>query len=305
MNNPTKVPAGRFLSDPTLRARVRELAASPYRAVPKILLDLAMWAGAAALGEASGKWWGVLLAALFIGAFPMHDLLVHGHDGTHRLISRRRRVNAFFTWLNHALFGLSGTAYGAFHLEHHRLTQTDLDPEVRLMRRLLGGRGWGYFLLPSVAHLAVNGYPFFAGRPAAERRGTVRDLLAATLLHAGLVALLGPALYARAVLLPAAVGLAPVIALRSLCKHHGLGVGDPWTNTRAMETSPLVGFLWSNTQYHLEHHLFPRVPFHRMPALRALLREEYARRNSDIRAGYLRTALRLVREPLHVKGAGV
>jgi beta-carotene hydroxylase len=38
-------------------------------------------------------------------------------------------------------------------------------------------------------------------------------------------------------------------------------------------TSPIMGFLWANITYHVEHHLFPRVPFYRLPALHRLLRE--------------------------------
>lgn len=37
-------------------------------------------------------------------------------------------------------------------------------------------------------------------------------------------------------------------------------------------TSPVMGLLWANITYHVEHHLFPRVPFYRLPALHRLLR---------------------------------
>jgi fatty acid desaturase len=36
-------------------------------------------------------------------------------------------------------------------------------------------------------------------------------------------------------------------------------------------TSPLLGLLWANITYHLEHHLYPRVPFFKLPAVHRLL----------------------------------
>lgn len=36
-------------------------------------------------------------------------------------------------------------------------------------------------------------------------------------------------------------------------------------------TSRLIGLLWANINYHVEHHMYPRVPFHRLPRLNRLL----------------------------------
>src|SRR5438045_2349558 len=107
-----------------LREKARILAHSPYLAIPRISLDLGLWAGAIILATRWTSPWITLLAIAFIGAIPLHDLLVHGHDSTHRLVSRVRRLNEFFLWLNHAFVGISGTAYRTFHLDHHRYTQS-------------------------------------------------------------------------------------------------------------------------------------------------------------------------------------
>ena len=121
--------------DVRFKKAVRVLARAPYWAVGRILLDLVLWVTAAALALRAGTPWAAILAIAFIGAIPLHDLLVHGHDGTHRLISRLRWANEFFLWLSHAVSGISGTAYRAFHLDHHRFAQTDRDPEVRRVGR--------------------------------------------------------------------------------------------------------------------------------------------------------------------------
>ena len=37
-------------------------------------------------------------------------------------------------------------------------------------------------------------------------------------------------------------------------------------------TSRILGVMWANITYHVEHHLYPRVPCHRLPELHALMR---------------------------------
>ena len=42
-------------------------------------------------------------------------------------------------------------------------------------------------------------------------------------------------------------------------------------NTRTYTCGLLPAFLYWNMQYHLEHHMFPAVPFYHLPKLRAAL----------------------------------
>ncbi len=284
-----------------LRKEARRLGEGPYWAVPRILLDLALWTAAAAIALRVGTLPATILAIAFIGAVPLHDLLVHGHDSTHRLVSRVRALNEFFLWLNHAWVGIAGTAYRVFHLDHHRHTQTDLDPEVRLIRRLSGGRGWGYLLLPLASHFAVNGYPFYVGKRAAIRWRVARDLAGIAILHALLAFALGTRTWLLFCVAPVFTSLGAVVVLRSICEHHGAGRGDRWADTRTMEAGPILRALWSNTNYHLEHHLAPRVPFQNLPALRRWILERVENARLVRARGYARTAAALLREPEHVK----
>ena len=55
-------------------------------------------------------------------------------------------------------------------------------------------------------------------------------------------------------------------------QHYGLNsdVSDFRYNTRTFTCSWLTGFYYWNMQYHLEHHMFPAVPFHNLPKLQAI-----------------------------------
>jgi fatty acid desaturase len=45
------------------------------------------------------------------------------------------------------------------------------------------------------------------------------------------------------------------------------------TNTRTTLTSFPIRFLMWNMPYHAEHHLYPSIPFHQLPALHMRIRE--------------------------------
>ena len=57
--------------------------------------------------------------------------------------------------------------------------------------------------------------------------------------------------------------------LFALSQHVGLAqnVYDHRMNTRTIYLGPVFGFLYMNMQYHLEHHLYPNVPYYHLPAL--------------------------------------
>jgi fatty acid desaturase len=276
------------------------MAAGPYWSVPRIAVDLTVWVLAALGAQRIGATWATVAAVAFIGAVPMHDLLVHGHEGVHRHLARRRGLNELGTWLTHALIGVSGTAYRRFHLAHHRWAQTVRDPEYHLLHRAASGApGWSYLAIPLLAHAYVNTYPLRARATPRVRWLLARDAVGIVLLHAALAVALGPRAYLTFVVAPTFTSLAAVVVLRSLCEHHATPTGDPWTNTRTMNAGPVLDLLWSNTSYHLEHHLFPYVPFHALPAVRAELEPEMRRRGSAIDEGFWGPALRLLRHRTH------
>ena len=292
--------AGRLLEDTDLASAVRRLAASRYRSVPRIVLDVGLWIGVAALALWVDRTWSTILAAVFIGAFPLHDLLIHGHEATHDLVSRRPLVNDGLGWFTLALAGISLTAHREFHLEHHRAPHCARDPEFLLFDRVVRGvPGWAYLLIPFAAAAGIDSHPFRAGRPWRVRRRVLLELLGAALLHGALLALAGVRSYLLFVTAPMLTGLMAATVLRSVCEHHAVPEGNAWTNARSVESGPVLSFLWSNVNHHLEHHLFPAVPYHELPALRRLLSDEYPRRGAHLGRGYLRTAASLLRERDH------
>ena len=62
---------------------------------------------------------------------------------------------------------------------------------------------------------------------------------------------------------------APVMLLFTLIQHVELQENSPsiLDSTRSFRGSRLTGFLYMNMNNHVEHHLYPQVPFHALPDL--------------------------------------
>jgi len=62
----------------------------------------------------------------------------------------------------------------------------------------------------------------------------------------------------------------------SLTQHAGLAedVLDFRLNSRTVYMNPLFRFLYWNMNYHLEHHMFPMVPYHALPKLHQLIKAD-------------------------------
>jgi fatty acid desaturase len=64
--------------------------------------------------------------------------------------------------------------------------------------------------------------------------------------------------------------------LLGLTQHAGLAVNvkDHRLNTRTVYINPVYRFLYLNMNYHLEHHLLPMVPFHALPRLHEVIKDQ-------------------------------
>ncbi|HMD40927.1 MAG TPA: fatty acid desaturase [Candidatus Acidoferrum sp.] len=287
-------------ADPQVEVLAENLSAESYRSIPRIFLDLVLWIGFAAAAVYFQRWWLTAISIFVIGFGPFHDLLVQGHEGTHDLISRSRSLNGLFTWVTLGLAGISAEAHRRFHLDHHHYAHSGRDPEYRFFDRVVRGvPGWAYFFIPMFAQIGVNAYGLQKKMPAQVRRRIALELGGAVLLHAAIAFILGGRRYLLFVIAPMVTGLYVASVLRSITEHHDVSEGSKWTNARSIMTHPLMEFLWSNVNYHLEHHLYPSVPYHALPKLRQALSPEFQAHQSNVANGYGRTALNLLKDPQH------
>jgi len=66
-----------------------------------------------------------------------------------------------------------------------------------------------------------------------------------------------------------------MVNIRGMSQHTLLEhASDTVRGTRTILTSPLVRFFMCNENFHLEHHLYPGVPWHHLPEVHAALAPE-------------------------------
>ena len=188
-----------------------------------------------------------------------------------------------------------------FHQDHHKFTQDpDRDPELGTPKPSgPGGYLWYLsgipFWLANIRVLLGNA----GGRrrdsyvPEVMRRAVAQEarrMLAGYLVMLPLLAAGG--LLVPYVLLPLAAG-APFLRAYLLAEHAGCAEaeGNMLLNTRTLLTTAPVRFLAWNMPYHAEHHSFPAVPFHALPRLHQVMKDDIR----HLEPGYVSFHRRFVR----------
>ncbi len=66
------------------------------------------------------------------------------------------------------------------------------------------------------------------------------------------------------------------LVLTGFTQHGGLAedVTDHRLNSRSVKMNPISRFIYWNMNYHLEHHMFPMVPYHALPKLHEAIKED-------------------------------
>jgi fatty acid desaturase len=114
--------------------------------------------------------------------------------------------------------------------------------------------------------------------PESERGRVRREARAWVVIYLGVVA---AAIALRSWLPLVYIGL-PLVGGRWLAhlfgisQHAGLAenVLDHRLNSRTIRMNPVFRFIYWNMNYHVEHHMFPMVPYHALPRLHAELRHD-------------------------------
>ena len=86
--------------------------------------------------------------------------------------------------------------------------------------------------------------------------------------------------------------------MTGMLQHGGLAdnVVDHRLNSRTVYMNPISRFIYWNMNYHVEHHMFPKVPFHALPKLHSLIKHDLPAPSPSIAAGFAEMWPALVRQ---------
>lgn len=296
------------LSSDELRELSRPSAPAAWRAVA---VDWALIAGIFAATLRLGHWWLYPFAMILLARQQL-ALAILMHDAAHgRLFESREwndRVGQIFC--AGPVF-LPLYVYKRGHLKHHQDPLAPGDPDIIL----IGGypvpkRKLFHKLAQDLSGLSYFKFlKFFAYQAKRERRRAARagsgaevrgeerltkgfvrgSIVGSNLALFGALALSGhPWAYVLLWTIPSMTFLQAYLRIRGLAEHAGYQPGPDQARNARTVVSPLQAFFVAphNVNYHIEHHLYPSVPFFRLPELHRLLKARGALPSENVFDGY-------------------
>jgi fatty acid desaturase len=262
-----------------------------WRGLAHLALEWLLIAAAIAASIALWNWntiagvIGYIAAVIWIGA-RQHALAILMHEAAHYRLLPNRNLNDFFGEL---LAGwpllISMRAYRWLHFAHHRAPNTHDDPDWML--RL--NRDWEFpktrwqlyrVLIKDFFALNLRDQLEFFGRYAFARgrKKTWLDGLAAVFFISLWSSMFYFNLWIPFILywiIPMMTWLKVALRLRTIGEHYGVEYDHMLRQTRTTYPSLIERLLIApkNIGYHLDHHLYPSVPFYNLPALHRELQQ--------------------------------
>lgn len=246
-----------------------------------------------------GSWWA-LPAFLAYGTIYASIGDSRWHETMHRTAFKTQWLNTVVSHVAAFMILRQATPWRYSHLRHHREPLiVGRDPEIplrpaRKKRPLLLDVLFLFGNVQELRRLALH----CVGRLDAEEAdyipqsqhakvfwearayGLIFLAILALCIHTGSIM---PALFVG---LPSFYGLGLVL-LTGVFQHVGLpeDVLDLRLNSRTVYMNPVVRFLYWNLNYHLDHHMFPSVPFHALPALHEDIKNDCPPANKGVLDG--------------------
>jgi len=307
-----------WYSSPIPRKRMKELM---KRSDQPALRDTAIWLGAMALFGGLGAWfWGSWVAAPF---FLCYGVLYGSatdsrwHECGHGTAFKTRWMNDVVYHIASFMIMREPTVWRWSHTRHHTDTLiVGRDPEIVAMRPpRLAKIIANFFGLVDVTVAFYHMFLHAGGRLTAEEKTFIPEMEQAKVF---LIARIWVAIYAATAALCFALGsILPAMfiglprlygawhhVLTGLTQHAGLAEDtlDHRLNSRTVYLNPISRFVYWNMNYHVEHHMFPMVPYHALPKLHEEMKADCPPPYSGLWQAYCEivpAVLRQLKDPTH------
>jgi Na+-transporting NADH:ubiquinone oxidoreductase subunit F len=266
-----------------------------------------------------GTWWAVIPYLLYSVLYASTSDS-RWHEAGHG--------TAFKTdWMNNALYEIASfmvmresIVWRWSHTRHHSDTiVVGRDPEIAVPRPpdvkaiimsffnlRVYPKFFGHMLLHSIGRMSADEKTYIPQMefPKVYRRARVYVAVYAVVI--------GLSLYTRSILPLMFVGFANLfgtwlLVTYGLTQHAGLAenVLDHRLNCRTVYMNPIHRYLYWNMNYHVEHHMFPLVPYHALSKLHAAVKDDCPTPYPSLFSAWreiVPTVLRQVKDPAyHVK----
>lgn len=229
----------------------------------------------------------VWIPLAIVQGFTIFNFTVLLHEVVHHTVFERKRPAAerALGYLYAIPSGISATQFTRWHLDHHaELGSDEDDPKRHHLSPRVNAR-WYKLLYCTPALFPIY---FRAARresstyPEPLQRTIARERRVSMAAHLSAIALLwyffGAAAALRTSIIPVFFVFPIAFTLNRLGQHYDIDPADPAKWGTLMRGSWFWDFAFLNSNYHLEHHYFPGVPFYRLPQVQRALVPFYERK---------------------------
>ncbi len=255
-----------------------------------------------------GTWWAIPAFAIYGGVYALTGNS-RWHEAGHGTMFKT-------PWMNEVVYQIASfmnlfpaTPWRWSHVRHHSDTYiVGRDPEIHaprppVWRVLLGELIHFYGGIADLKRIFLHAFGKMDKAemdyiPASECKKVYWEARVWIVIF---LAIIAACLYTGSILPAMFIGLPTffgfyAVMLIAWTQHLGLNedVLDHRLNTRTVYMNPIIRFLYCNMNYHIEHHMFPMVPYHALPALHEEMKHDCPKPNSSIFA-----ALKEVFSALH------
>lgn len=232
----------------------------------------------------------VCLPLYLVAAASLHGISLFTHEGVHGVLHQNLHWNRILSIICALPVGQNYSAYKVLHLQHHKHLGLEGDPD-----HYSNYTKWSWLQFLMYWGRLLIGYPVYlvAIPILGFRQGNTADKIWIAIE----VALLGIA--TKLILtqiesdLLISGWLIPMIFINTMVNIRGMSQHtllehefDPILGTRTITTNAVTRFFMCNENYHVEHHLYPGVPWYNLPYLHHELKDELVSRGAPLIPSY-------------------
>jgi fatty acid desaturase len=236
----------------------------------------------------------VYLACLplyLLAAASLHGISLFTHEAVHGTLAKNPRWNRLLGALCAWPVLQNCSAYRVLHLRHHEHLGVAGDPD-----HYDNYTRWTWLVFAMHWGRLISGYPaYIVAIPIlAFRQGNARERFWTVFESACVIAIVTAVVLSPiplVILLHA--WLIPMLFINTLVNIRGMSQhtmleeqSDEIRGTRSILTNRVTAFFMCNENYHLEHHLYPGVPWYNLPRLHQAMKKELVERGAPYIRSY-------------------
>lgn len=245
----------------------------------------------------------VCLPLYLLAAASLHGISLFTHEAVHGTLSRNGWLNAVMGSVCAIPVLQNYSAYKVLHLCHHQHLGEDGDPDhyanYTRWSWMIFSMNWARLLVGYPVYIVAIPILGFKHGDARARAGILLEaLVTAALITLVILSPIPAAWILHGWLIPMLI-INTLVNIRGMSQHTLLEhADDEVRGTRSILTVPVVRFFMCNENYHLEHHLYPGVPWHHLPQVHAALADDLRKQGAPYIPSYGSFVMEFIRGSL-------